>query len=82
MGTSLAVLWLRLHAFVAGAVRSVAGWELRSHMPLCVVKINIVHMWFWVTNLFTWCNFFQVHPCCSLKLFFVLFIQIVFLVYE
>jgi len=31
------------------------------------------NMWFWVTRLFTWRNFFQVHPCCSLKLFFVLF---------
>ena len=30
-------------------------------------------MWFWVTNLLTWPNFFQVHPCCSLKPFFVLF---------
>ena len=36
-------------------------------------------MWFWVTNLLTWPNFFQVHPCCSLKPFFVLFFfQIIF----
>ena len=44
MGTCLAVLWLRLHAFIAGAMGSISGWELRSHMPPHVAKINVQYV--------------------------------------
>ena len=36
-GTSLGVLWFRLHTSTAGAMGSVPG-ELRSHMLHCIAK--------------------------------------------